>query len=174
MTKEPEETKADLSTPSPITVIEDTAEQGDSGEDKEVAVVENSEKEEVTEEVSSSMAIPAGPPQPSSPPIAEDLPDESDQSIRAEKEQLEKEVVQMKQELKAARAEIEEARRMNTYACDQSCIPCICSCGSQLTDQFIRRVDDLEHDHQVECLFGCYCLLTYRSAKIRCWPRSRR
>ena len=23
------------------------------------------------------------------------------------------------------------------------------SCDSQLTDQFIRRVDDLEHDHQV-------------------------
>lgn len=127
MAKEPEETKTDLSTPSPITVIEDTAERGDSGEEKEVVVVENSEKEEITEEDTSSLAIPAGPPQPSSPPIVEDLPDESTHSICAEKEQLEKEVVQMKQELKAARAEIEEARRMNTYACDQSFIPCICS-----------------------------------------------
>ena len=69
------------------------------------------ESQLVHEELPSSNI--AGPPQPLAPPVLNDLQDSSIQSRLEEKERLERELAQIHQELRVARADVDEARRVN-------------------------------------------------------------
>ena len=113
VTANPEETHLEPPSPTPVMIIADesvgtTSEESIASEEKD----SGSENQPEQEETPSATYI-SGPPQPSAPPMLNDLQDSSIQSLLEEKERLEQELAHIRQDLKTARADVEEARRVN-------------------------------------------------------------
>ena len=113
VTATPEETHSEPPSPTPVVIVSDESasvvpEEGKATEEKDGSSENQPEQEETT-----PSSFIAGPPQPSIPPTLNDLHDSSVQSLLEEKERLERELAQIRQDLKTARADVEEARRVN-------------------------------------------------------------